>query len=85
MEVRKADNLPNHRRHSQVHIQMVYTCKILQAMLFSETYTQYEKKFFPKERKNQSITMTDDIPTTKKDTEDIIQFSNTSLSKLSTI
>jgi len=30
-------DLPNHHRHSQMHIRMVYTCKTLQAMLFSET------------------------------------------------
>jgi len=43
---------------------MVYTCKILQAMLFSDTYTQYEKEFFTRERialKQQPLTLSDKI------------------------
>jgi hypothetical protein len=32
-------------KHSQVHIQLVYTCRILQAMLFSDTNTGIRMRF----------------------------------------
>ena len=48
-------NLPIHHKHSRLQFQMVYTCRILPARLFSDTKTGYHTGLIQMKRNKKRI------------------------------